>query len=237
MKDIKIYKDDLQNKTIRARELYLKLGLDKSNWSRWYKGNILNNITFKEGEHWSKNKVNVNGNKVLDFYISKDLALYIINSAKTVESKNKHSVIKEYNIEDTVEVVSKPEIEFGIMLKRFLKKWGISIEPQFTILNYRIDFLINGFIAVEYDEEHHELQIEKDNKRMVEINNYINEKFEGCHSIEWIRVKKGNEIGGLSEIVEKLIECESLDCWDGKLRVTNFNSDSFGYKDKEKHIA
>ena len=33
---------------VSARELYLGLGLNKSNWSRWYPTNIINNEFFKE---------------------------------------------------------------------------------------------------------------------------------------------------------------------------------------------
>ena len=32
------------------RKLYLKLGLDKSNWSRWIKKNVLNNEFFTENK-------------------------------------------------------------------------------------------------------------------------------------------------------------------------------------------
>lgn len=216
-------------KCINARELYLNLGLDKSNWSRWYRSNILNNTIFIKGVHWEEQLSMINGNEVLEFLIVKDFAIYIINSAKTVDSENKYNVAKLYDLEKHIEIISKPEIEFGNMLKRFLNKWNVSIEPQFTILKYRIDFLINGYIAVEYDEEHHDLQKEEDYQRIKDINEYVENKFKGHHSIEWVRVKKGNEIEGLSEIVEKLIECESLDCWDGKVRFTNYNSESFNY--------
>lgn len=216
-------------KDINARELYLKLGLDKSNWSRWIKRNILNNTIFVKDIHWEEKSLIINGNEVLDFLITKDFAIYIINSTKTVDSENKYNIIKLYNLEDNIEIISRPEIEFGKTLRRFLNKWNVSIEPQFTILKYRIDFLINGYIAVEYDEEHHDFQKEDDDKRMKDINEYIKNRFKGHHSIEWVRVRKGSEIEGLSEIVEKLIECESLDCWDGKIRFTNYNSESFGY--------
>ena len=36
-------------KTVSAKELYLGLGLNKTNWSRWYPTNIEKNEFFNEG--------------------------------------------------------------------------------------------------------------------------------------------------------------------------------------------
>lgn len=37
---------------VSARELYIGLGLDKSNWSRWATQNIVEDDFFKENEDW-----------------------------------------------------------------------------------------------------------------------------------------------------------------------------------------
>ena len=221
------------SKEISARELYLKLGLNESQWSRWAKRNIENNSFFKKEINWwyiSLNETTEKGGHVArDFRIDDDFKIHIINSAKTISSKRKMEIIKELNLNNKIDVTSKHEIEFGETLEKFLKRWNVTIEKQYSILNYRIDFLVNGYIAVEYDEEHHNFQKEEDIIRMETINKYIEERFDGTHSLIWVRVEKGKEIEGLSEIVEKLIECESLDVWNGKIRFDNYNSESFGY--------
>ena len=226
---IKITTNEEGKKLVSARELYFGLGLNKAHWSRWSKANILNNMIFKEDMHWVKVEVDICGNKTFDFFITESFAVHIINGAKTCGSQAKIQMIEELNLNNKVDIISKPEIEFGEMLERFLKRWNVTIERQYPILNYRIDFLINGYIAIEYDEEHHDYRIDEDNLRIETINEYIKERFYGCHSIEWVRVKKGEEVEGLSEIIERLVEGESLEVWNNKVRFNHCNSETFGY--------
>lgn len=71
---------------VSARTLYIGLGLSKSQWSRWYKQNILENEFFKEKEDFIKVRHNVEGNEVVDFAISIDFAKHIAMMAKTERS-------------------------------------------------------------------------------------------------------------------------------------------------------
>lgn len=62
---------------VSARELYLGLGLDKSNWSRWSKQNIEEEQFFKENEDWVGFVTMTNGNETKDYAVSLEFAKHI----------------------------------------------------------------------------------------------------------------------------------------------------------------
>lgn len=71
---------------VYARELYLGLGLDKSNWSRWLKANILNNEFFKENIDWVRVRHHDEGNEITDFIITLEFGKHIAMMARTEKS-------------------------------------------------------------------------------------------------------------------------------------------------------
>lgn len=73
-------------KLVNARELYIGLGLDKSQWSRWSKKNIINNDFFSENNEWVRVRLNVEGNEVQDFAITLDFAKHLAMMARSGKS-------------------------------------------------------------------------------------------------------------------------------------------------------
>ena len=71
---------------VSAKELYLGLGLNKSQWSRWYPSNIQKNEFYKENTDWIGVRHNVEGNETLDFAISLEFAKHISMMARTEKS-------------------------------------------------------------------------------------------------------------------------------------------------------
>ena len=71
---------------VSARELYLGLGLNKSNWSRWYPKNIELNGYFNEGYDYIGVRHNDEGNEIQDFAISLEFAKHIAMMARTEKS-------------------------------------------------------------------------------------------------------------------------------------------------------
>ncbi|WP_312907290.1 antA/AntB antirepressor family protein [Tissierella praeacuta] len=71
---------------VSAKELYLGLGLDRSNWSRWQKSNILENEFFKENIDWVGVRHNDEGNATMDFAITLEFAKHIAMMARTEKS-------------------------------------------------------------------------------------------------------------------------------------------------------
>lgn len=71
---------------LSAKELYLGLGLNKTNWSRWYPTNIENNGYFEEEVDWMGVRHDDEGNETMDFAITIDFAKHIAMMARTEKS-------------------------------------------------------------------------------------------------------------------------------------------------------
>ena len=74
------------NQIVSAKELYLGLGLNKTNWSRWYPKNIQMNEFFKENIDWLGVRHYDEGNETMDFAITLEFAKHIAMMAKTKKS-------------------------------------------------------------------------------------------------------------------------------------------------------
>lgn len=83
---IKITTNENGQQLVSARELYLGLGLNKSNWSRWYPTNIEKNDFFEEGINWTGVRHDDEGNVTQDFAITLDFAKHIAMMARTEKS-------------------------------------------------------------------------------------------------------------------------------------------------------
>ncbi len=70
-----------------VRELYLDLGLDRTNWSRWSKKNIIDDKFFKENVDYEMLVTKTsNGSKVNDYRVSLDMAKHLVMIARTEKS-------------------------------------------------------------------------------------------------------------------------------------------------------
>jgi anti-repressor protein len=61
----------------------LDLGLDKSQWSRWYSANIEKNEFFIDSRDWVGFDIMSNGNETRNFAITIEFAKHIAMMAKT----------------------------------------------------------------------------------------------------------------------------------------------------------
>ena len=69
--------------TVSARELYEALGLDKSNWSRWTKQNIVNNPFAVVNNDYVGFVIMTNGNETTDYALVIDFAKKLAMQVKT----------------------------------------------------------------------------------------------------------------------------------------------------------
>ena len=83
---IKISTNEEGKQLVSVRELYLGLGLNKTNWSRWYPKNIEQNEYFTESVDFVGVRHKDEGNEVQDFAISLDFAKHLAMMARTEKS-------------------------------------------------------------------------------------------------------------------------------------------------------
>lgn len=108
---IKIITNENGDRLVSAKELYLGLGLDKSNWSRWYKSNIQENEFFKENTDWIGARHNDEGNSTKDFAISLEFAKHLAMMARTIKSHEyRNYFIKcEKKLKENIQLISAKE--------------------------------------------------------------------------------------------------------------------------------
>ena len=197
-----------------SRNLYNELNL-KTRYNDWIKAQ-LKRLYLKDGDYIKANNDSSGGRPPTDIYINIDALISICLNNNSNESI---SIIKKI-IPDANNLVVSPisqlEKRFDFLLTDFLYYINdeIIIERQVSVCHnkYIIDFIINGTIFIEYHEKYHKSQMVKDKKRQEETISYYN-----TPRNSFIRVREGEEIKGLSQVLYKLFEFGILD--------TSFNID------------
>jgi len=87
MELIKIKEEGGKN-LVSAKEMYLGLGLDITNWSRWAKQNILENPFAIENEDYTTLVIKTKGNETKDFALTLELAKKIAMTVKTPQGES-----------------------------------------------------------------------------------------------------------------------------------------------------
>lgn len=104
MKHIAITKQDINGaevNSVLARDLYDSLGLDKSQFSRWSKKNIINNEFAHEDSDYVVVDIMSNGKNITDYALTLDFAKNISMMARSKEGEDARQyflkVEKQYN--------------------------------------------------------------------------------------------------------------------------------------------
>jgi len=205
-----------------------ELGIFEKNNDAWVSSRTLSDMFEKRHDHVirdiQKMSSKVEIKKELCYYKDKKGQMrkyYKIepSSAKIIENKyklNTHCVKDEYKFKEMLETIfTRTEILY-----------------QYKIGDYRVDFYFPDMgIIVEYDEEHHLRQLEKDKERenaILEImkHNIVtgydytvesNENLERVDKEEItkiLRIKKGDELNGLRELCILITELRMSPCSD-----------------------
>ncbi|CUN12706.1 ORF6C domain-containing protein [Turicibacter sanguinis] len=139
---IKVTTNEQGQKLVSARDLYLGLGLDKSQWARWSKKNIEQNDFFKENKDWVGFDIVSSGNVTKDFAISLEFAKHIAMMARTEKSHE----YRNYFIE-CEKVVHNPYANLSPELQMLIK-----LEQGQTELNQRVGDLENN-MTIDYSQQ------------------------------------------------------------------------------------
>ena len=99
---------------ISARELYEKLGMDKSHWKRWSANNVEKNDFFVQDVDYYKLALEANGNITHDYSITIEMAKHICMMSRTTKAHE----IREYFIKieqawNTPEMIMKRALELA----------------------------------------------------------------------------------------------------------------------------
>jgi anti-repressor protein len=137
--EIGIVKMDSGESAVSAKELYLYLGFDKSQWSRWYQKNIVDNDFVLEWVDWEGFDTMSNGNETKDFVITIDFAKRISMMAKTEKGES----IRSYFIECEKVAISQQVPSYQVIdpIER-AKAWILEQEAakkQLDVANEKIE--------------------------------------------------------------------------------------------------
>lgn len=187
--------DNTTVQTVNARELHGALGVGRD-FSTWIKGRI-EQYSFVENQDYvtklnTLKNISVNGKrggdrKSIEYHVSLDMAKILAKYENKPRAHLIYNSLLSLCKEDISVVRDKRlELKFADILIPFCEALNADIKTQVKVLNYRIDFLISDYIVVEYDEEYHEYNLERDSLRQNEITLALKQ----CGiSPVWIRIK------------------------------------------------
>lgn len=221
---------------VSARELHERLGIE-TRYNDWFKRML--KYGFEENNDYipiTQSKITTQGNKTTytDHLLRLDMALcicrYTRNNSKSIELIK---YLQEYsNKEIEIRSVNRLEFQFGDMLEKIT---GFKWEKQYPIDKgkYRLDFYLKDTLIVEYDENHHEYQITKDDERIEYIRDWLatQDGYDDGWRCPVIRVKKGKELEGLNRIIRHLAGFEMFDT------QYNYNLEICDYKNKKSNSS
>ncbi|MGL4850898.1 MAG: phage antirepressor KilAC domain-containing protein [Clostridium sp.] len=113
MKELIRIKEENGKKLVSAKELYLGLGMDKSNWKKWYVKNIENNDFFTENDSWVGFVLMTNGNETKDFAINLEFAKHLAMMSRTEKSHEYRNYFIECE-KQLIEVQNKAQLLLDI---------------------------------------------------------------------------------------------------------------------------
>lgn len=137
MKNLIEIKEVNGKKLVSARDLYLGLGLDKSNWAKWYNKNISNNSFFLEGRDWIIARTKYEKMKTIDFAITLEFAKHIAMMARTEKSHE----YRNYFIECEKQLIKINEPKSSLDLLELQVKTLKEVESKVEKVDKKFDEL------------------------------------------------------------------------------------------------
>lgn len=155
----RLFPELLQNENTfiySARKLYLELGLNESQWSRWSNKNIISNTFFMENESWKvldiESTTSKGGKRAMDYSISVDMAKHLCMKADNIIAHKFRSyfILMEKTLRDyeSWNDVREPQKQNANKLKSALKSYSI---------RNNMDADYNGLYAREFNMINEEL--------------------------------------------------------------------------------
>lgn len=154
MELIKIQENDKGQKVVSAKDLYLFLGYDKSNWASWSKKNIINNDFSIENIDYVGFVVSTNGNETTDFALTLDFAKRISMMARTEKGEEvrnyfidcEEQLLNQQKPMNQLEMISFMALQMNEQNQRTeqLEKKVLEIESKQTTIDTNF-YTISGY--------------------------------------------------------------------------------------------
>ena len=196
-----------ENNMVDAREIYNFIEV-KSRFNDWVKNSIEAIEAIECIDFYLKKGESNGGRPSIEYDLTLDTAIlfcsmYLRSSKKAAEAYKYLSGIKGHSI--IIEPRTRKELLFEMTLNGLFE--GITeIIPQYSVLNYRVDFYLPQIgLVIEYDEKYHSSYVLNDKKRQDEIKKHLN-----C---EFIRISECEEIAGLNRVNKYIIFEMLLKSW------------------------
>ena len=139
--------------TVSARELYSILGLDKSNWSRWSKQNIVDNPFAVENNDYVGFVIMTNGNETTDFALVLDFAKKLAMQVKT----EKGELVRKYFIECEKQLM-QPKQMTPMEMVAFIANQMVEQERKTTQLEVRLQAVEQTQQRLDQDNNHYTIK-------------------------------------------------------------------------------
>ena len=136
--------------TVSARELYERLGLDKSNWSRWSKSSIVSNPFALENVDYVGFAIMANGNETTDFALTIDLAKKLAMQVRT----DKGEMVRDYFLECERRVVGQIKPMTQIELIALIANQMAEQERKSLELDNRLQVVEQKQQQLDQDNDH-----------------------------------------------------------------------------------
>ena len=194
-----VISDDREEPTVNARDLHAFLEV-KSRFNDWIRNRIAE-YDFTQGiDFTATEETTTYGQGKFDYFLTLDTALSIVRRSKSSKQPEIYqflsSLIKR---EVLIREQERKEVLFGRRLRAILNNIA-TIETQYRVEQYRVDFYIPKYdILIEYDEKHHQSQLDSDVNRQEFI-----QRLEPASKI--IRVKEGYEDEGINLILIEILK-------------------------------
>ena len=79
-----------------VKDLYISVGMNKGNWSTWYKRNVLGSIFFKENIDYERYSVIVESNETIDFACTLDMGKHLVIQMPTEKAHDYRNYLINY---------------------------------------------------------------------------------------------------------------------------------------------
>lgn len=136
--------------TVSARELYERLGLDKSHWSRWSKSNIVSNPFALENVDYVGFSIMANGNETTDFALTIDMAKKLAMQVRT----DKGEMVRNYFLECERRIVGQIKPMTQIELIALIANQMAEQERKSLELDNRLQVVEQRQSQLNQDNDH-----------------------------------------------------------------------------------